>query len=118
MIRTCGSRKGLPVAPIGKVNLKTGENAMFGVVWNCWEEDPTATNMLVANSHLDQLYIVHTCGAGYPDGDMFDLVHDQTNRWIGQGKWRVIASRPHTKEGLKELAQIANKTSLPMATFK
>ena len=122
MHRVCYSRKGMPVLPIGPVNLLTGEQThegrMFDSVWDCWEENPQHHNMLLVNSHSGKLYIVHTAGEGYPPGDTMDLVHDQTNRWIGRGKWEVLACLPHTPEGLASLAQIAKAKKLIMATFK
>lgn len=117
MFRTCPTRRGLPIAAIGSVNLLTGSNAMFGTVWHGWEASTDSTNMLVRDA-AGKLYIVHTWGAGYPDGDYFDLVHDQSDRRVGAGCWTVLASRPHTAEGLKELAAIAGVKTLPMATFK
>lgn len=107
---TCSSRRGIPVASIGKVNLRTGRNAMFGTVWNCWEEDPRAHNMLL--THGTQLFITHTCGEGEKVGDTCDLVHDQSGRRIGSGKWTVVAVAPHTKEGLAQLADAAEKVGV------
>ncbi len=116
----CGSRKGMPVAPIGFVDLITGRQShadrMFDSVWECWEEDPRAHNMLCS---LDgKFYIVHTCGEGYPVGDTMDLVNDQTDRWIGVGKWTILACEPHTPNGLKNLFLVAGKKKIKMATFK
>jgi hypothetical protein len=89
---------------------------MFGgSARNGWEEDEKSTNMLLGMG--DKRYIVHTCGDGYPVGDQMCLEHDQSFRPIG-GIWTVLAVQPHTKAGLAELAKVAGKRPLVMATFK
>ena len=117
---TCGSRKGIPVLPIGKVNLVTGKcvgsEKYWDEVWECWEENASHSNMLLQNG--SRYYVAHTTGKGYPPGDTFHMVHDQTNRWIGPEPWTILACEPHTKEGLKKLAEKAGKKTITMATFK
>jgi len=108
--------------PIGVVNLITGKNALFGNIWSGWEEDATATNMLVVEDKVDadakpKYYVVHTCGSGWEPGTTLELKHDQTFRPKGWG-WTVVACTPHTLAGLKQLAEITARKSLAFCTLK
>jgi hypothetical protein len=116
--------RGSPILPIGTVNLTTGANQMFGMVFDGWEEG-SGTNLLVqANDYPGQMKsaqmrVIHTSGSGseYGIGDPIQLAHDQTRRPIGDG-WTIAGVFPHTKEGLLQLKQKSGKSSLPFATFK
>ncbi len=102
------------ISQIGTVNLLTGKNATFDLVWNCWREG-CGTNMLVRFG--DKLKVIHTSGEDRDaDGDVAEYCNDQSGRSIGHGT--KIASRPHTQQGLRELAEIAGKKTLVMATIK
>jgi len=109
------NRNGSPILPIGTVNLITGKNATFGTVWDCWKEDEKSHNMLVKFGG-DKLRIVHCSGSGDPVGTIKAYCHDQTHRRYGIGE--TIARHPHTKAGLKAMAESAGKKSLIMATYK
>jgi hypothetical protein len=122
--------RGSPILPIGTVNLTTGANQMFGVIWNGWEEDPKAVNILLAarsypgahpgtgGAQPSQMRVVHSSGSvGEKEGDVMRLIHDQTRRPIGD-EWTVVGSFPHTKEGLAQLKAKSGKSSLSFATFK
>ncbi len=73
--------------------------------------------MLVVDTH-DKYRIIHSSYTmDINVGDFCYFAHDQTRQRIGE-RWRVVATRPHTKQGLKELGEIAGKKSLSMSTFK
>lgn len=118
------------ILPIGKVNLTTAANAMFGTMWNCWEEDAGASNILVRevvwkaqrpglSGQEEKFKVVHTSGSAeaWVAGDTLLLRHDQTGRSIG-GDWTVVGTVPHTVEGLKKLKELSGKAALAFATFK
>jgi len=118
------NERGSPILPIGQVNLTTGANALFGMLWNGWTEGE-GTNILVQSADYPgqmqsgQMRVVHTSGGGegYKVGDRIDFVHDQTRRPIGDG-WTISGLFPHTKEGLAQLKSKSGKNSLSFATFK
>lgn len=111
---------GCAILPIGIVNLTTAKNAMFGTMWDCWEESEKATNILVKEYQGKIVYrVIHTSGSGedYLAGDTMSLRHDQTGSRIGF-QWTVVGTAPHTKEGLLQLKKLSGKTSLAFSTFK
>ena len=121
---TCSCRKGFPILPIGSVNLTTGANAMFGTVWDCWEEG--GTDILLRDCSLFRpadyvrpMRVVHTSGTASDMnvGDTLELVHDQTNRSIGE-RWEVVGKFSHTKEGLLEMKRVTGRNSFSFNTFK
>lgn len=114
-----GFRNDFPILPIGRVNLKTGSNSLFGTIWNGWDEDPNETNVLVKSLEDGSLRVIHTAGAGIPEGSNLNLIHDQTHARIGgRSGWRVVKNYPHTREGLIDLSRDTGRASLPFATFK
>jgi hypothetical protein len=120
---TMRNPKGHPILPIGRVNLKSGKNPLFGTIWNGWEANAEYTNTLLRrldSSAWDaEFMVVHSCGVGMTVGAKgVHLYHDQTFRRIGDGDWEVIAVVPHTEDGLQKLERITDSKSLRFATFK
>lgn len=113
-----------PVASIGFVNLLTTKIAKaewhdWNTVFDCWAENE-GTNLLVQDVVTGKMRIVHTSDneAGYLD-TILHLCGDQSRCVLGSfGGWKVIAQAKHDTAGLRELAGIAGKKSLNMATFK
>lgn len=116
--------RGMAILPIGRVNLLTGKNKMFGTVWDCWEEDERGWNMLVVSHDVPQTdlrkyRIIHSSGKMDIDvGDLCYFCHDQTRARIGN-RWRVLATGQHTKTDLASFLDVAGcPKSVSMSTFK
>ena len=113
------------IASIGSVNLLTSKVSKaewhnWTTVFDCWGEGE-GTNFLVQDLMTKKLRIVHTSGEDTTDkpGDIIYLHGDQSQRVLGSGAgWKIIAIAKHDTAGLRELAGIAGKKSLNMATFK
>lgn len=103
-----------PILPVGLVNLTTGKNAKFGVIWDCWND---GSNILVKEG--EKFRVVHTSGGAedFVAGDTIVLAHDQAGARIG-GIWTIVGTAPHTPAGLLELKRLSGKSSLAFATFK
>lgn len=109
-----------PIASVGTVNLNTGK--ISKAEWHCWEtifdcwEEGHGTNILMRN-HEGKLRIVHTSceSTEYPADTIIELEADQTRRYMG--RWTVVATAPHTQDGLKSFTEYGVK-SARIATFK
>lgn len=116
-----GNNDAHPVLPIGPVNLATGANDMFGVVWDGWEEGE-GYNILVKDEG-GTYRVIHSSGSlssgakGFPVGSTMELKHDQTNRRVGSA-WTVIGVYPHSREGMAEVKTASNRPALSFFTFK
>lgn len=116
-----------PILPIGSVNLTTGQNtgrgAMFETIWECWEERPDCSNILVQETTTNKLRAVHTADTfenatkNYPIGSPQCFCHDQTRANMGY-MWKVLGVFRHSPEGLLEMKKVAGKPSVAFATFK
>ena len=115
--------KSYPILPIGKVNLTTGKNELFGTIWDGWEpatENRVSTNILVLETEKMTYRVVHSSGdmkEWATKANVLEFKHDQTGARIGQ-MWKVIGVFPHTKLGLLDLQKETGKSSLSFATFK
>lgn len=110
-------KRAISILPIGLVNLTTGKNALFGNVFDGWEEG-SGVNLLVKDQSTGKFMAVHSSGdVGIPVGTQVQFKHDQSFRPIGE-VWEVIGIFPHSKEGLTQLSQKAGKAAVSMATFK
>lgn len=105
------------LAPIGRVNLKTHSNSLFGNVFNGWGEG-SGKNLLVIGGGGSIKAVVHTAdnGSSTPVGYQFQAIHDQTRRDLGI--YKVIGVFDHTSDGLRQLEAEAKSSSLPFYTFK
>ncbi len=115
-----------PVLPIGTVNLTTAKNAMFGTMWDCWEQDARSSNILLMDNDTfiekRKFRAVHSSGATesyYPVNSVMHLKHDQTGQRIGSWSgWRILGHFPHTPEGLLAMKASCGKAGISFATFK
>jgi len=111
-----GFRNDFSILPIGRVNLKTGSNSLFGTIWNGWEEGK-GVNYLLSDPAGNKFRVVHSsAGADIQNGSLINLVHDQGQ--YDMGLWQVVGRYPHTREGLIDLSRDTGRASLPFATFK
>src|SRR5574343_1373842 len=113
-----------PILPIGKVNLTTAKNAMFGVLWDCWEKDENSANILLKGADYNnqgKMRVVHTSGnvgstkSWHPVGKKIEFCHDQDR--YSMGVWEVVSVHPHTEAGLLEIKAASGKSSLGFATY-
>ena len=111
------------ILPVGRVNLDTGKNAMFGQIWNCWEEGKGTCYLLTMNEDGKAKFrVVNTSDSDAVNsdhtivGDTLRLVHDQDG--YNMGAWTVVAIAPHSKIGHKRLKEVSGKVSLSFSTFK
>jgi hypothetical protein len=118
-----------PILPIGAVNLKTGANALFGVIWHGWTENEgvnyvfkTTGAGLSRSDKEGKIRVVHSAEPlesavnSKPVGHKEGQKHDQTGRDFGQAE--IIGHFPHTKEGLLEIAKLIGKNSALFYTYK
>lgn len=113
-------RRGYPILPIGVINLTTGKsNGDWDLLWDCWESDANASNILCFDIEKMKYMAVHTSGKNtqYKDGDIMEFSHDQTFRKIGT-TWKVIGTFPHTINGNAAMKRECGKASISFATFK
>lgn len=112
------------ILSIGKVNLSTGNNTMFGKIWDCWEQDANTSDILVQDmTDPKRLMAVHTSGhpvntiQSYPVGTFMTFHHDQSRRAIN-GDWKVIGVVEHTEKGLTAIRNLTGVNSVTFYTFK
>lgn len=113
-----------PILPIGKVNLKTAANDMFGTLWECWEKDRGYNVVLkgVDFRNEGKLKVVHSSGsieggiADHPVGKVIEFCHDQDR--YSMGRWTVMSVHAHSEAGLNAMAALTGKTSLGFSTYK
>ena len=118
-----------PVLPIGRVNLDTHKNQLFGNVFHGWEANKGSNILLKHRESRDYpertgvMRVVHTsephdsAATRYPKTSTMNIKHDQTGAAIG-GDWEVHSVHPHSEAGLQSLKAASGKKSLSFSTFK
>jgi len=114
----------MAILGIGKVNLNTAGNSMFGKILDCWSGSNKETNIVVRHIwNSKKMMVVHT--SAHPDNVVKDYTttrqlefhHDQSCRRI-EGVWQVIGVVPHTIEGLTKIKEITGVNTISFYTFK
>lgn len=117
------------ILPVGKVNLRTGKNAMFGLIWNCWPRSGVSC-VLFKRHHepwdrqatTPKYRVVVTCGAlestrtSYFIGKIEEFHHDQA--LYKMGTWEVVGVFEHNEKGHLEIANQTQSSSLSFSTYK
>lgn len=111
--------KAIPVAPVGPVNLKTGENGFIGPVHEHW----SGAILLVRDQHqtlrgLVSAGAVDALERQFPLHAVVTVMHDQTRKRLGRGPHTILGHFPMTLEGLAQINTLQKVTALQMAAFK
>jgi hypothetical protein len=104
------------ILSIGQVNLKTGNNKMFGVVWEGWEKDQGVNYLLDLGE--GRMMVAHSASelSSLKIGKKYFFHQDQTGRGYGEATIKCMV--PHNEEGMKTLAEQSGKKVITFACFK
>ena len=109
----------IAIAPIGPVNLTTGDNHMFNVL-STWAN---STFLLVQDAN-NTLRGISSCSSlesmkkHYPVGSYQEFVNDQTRKRIGNASHKVLSIHAMTAHDFSLVQSAYGITALQMATFK